>query len=107
LASIYALILSGKISAQDISLLSNQGINITGTVIADETINIDAKGPVQSLGVLSAKTLIERGASFSIGGIFTVGNAKFENKDGAAHFVANTLVSGNIRMEGLTPAGSS
>ncbi|MFA5008279.1 MAG: filamentous hemagglutinin N-terminal domain-containing protein [Candidatus Omnitrophota bacterium] len=86
LASVYALTLSGRISAQDISLSSNQGININGTILSSGIVTIDAQGPVQATGVLKAKTVLEHGASLLAGGTFEVETAFFDNLDGAVDF---------------------
>ncbi|MFA5272119.1 MAG: filamentous hemagglutinin N-terminal domain-containing protein, partial [Candidatus Omnitrophota bacterium] len=96
----YAIIISGEISAKNISLTSNQGINIIGTIVADGTISVNAGGAVQSLGILIAKTLVEKGASFAIGGTFVVETAIVENVDGAVTYVANTNLSGTINDAG-------
>ncbi|MFA5304188.1 MAG: hypothetical protein WDL99_00790, partial [Candidatus Omnitrophota bacterium] len=83
LTSTYTIIIAGEISAQNISLTSNQGINITGTILSSGTVTLEAQGPIEATGILRAKTLLEHGASFYVSGTAEVESAYLDNLDNA------------------------
>jgi filamentous hemagglutinin family protein len=86
---------NATILSNNLSLIASQDINLAGT-IQTATLNLLANGDISSLGSLKAQTLIERGASFKVGGIFEVSQSSIQNDDNAITYDSDTTVSGTI-----------
>jgi len=100
------------LKAESIGEIFEQAINLQGIARAS-TINIDTDGNVVSLGTVEAETVFEKGASFKLGGSFSVGETWMDNLDGAVELVGGTIggyfsdygdiiFSGNVTLSGDT-----
>jgi len=84
-----------------IELVASDDIHSTGTLEAKEgSIYLESDGEIRSYGTIETESLIERGASFRVGGIFHVGLADLCNLDNAVYFGDVTHVSGTITDPG-------
>ena len=89
------------LSANSLTLISKQGIFSDGVLLVDDTLTLLSDGPITSLGILRAKILVERGASFGVGGVFAVEHANVQNLDNAITYVIDTTIgtgSGDIAI---------
>jgi hypothetical protein len=78
-----------------ISIEATGNIENPGTLNASKgQMEIDAEGDITTLGALKAEHLTESGASFQIGGIYSVGSSSHDNLDNAITFVTNATVTG-------------
>ena len=77
---------NASISANNLTLKTKGSIYSEGSLITAHTINLLADGAITSLGVLKADRLIERGASFLVGGVSEVGSADMANADNAVTY---------------------
>ena len=82
--------------ANNLTLESQNGIYSTGSLITPNALILISAGGIYSLGVLESSSLIERGSTFKVGGVFNPGIADVKNADNAMEYTANTDVSGNI-----------
>ncbi|MFA6350424.1 MAG: hypothetical protein WCY12_05840, partial [Candidatus Omnitrophota bacterium] len=71
------------LSANNLTLIAKNGISSRGALLVTNILTLTSSGPIVSLGVLNARILIERGASFVVGGIADVEYADVKNADGA------------------------
>jgi filamentous hemagglutinin family protein len=69
--------------AKNLSLLAQDGIYSEGSLLPTQDLYLISNGPITSIGVLKARNLYERGASFLVGGVFHVVHAYAQNADGA------------------------
>ncbi|MFH0772626.1 MAG: filamentous hemagglutinin N-terminal domain-containing protein [Candidatus Omnitrophota bacterium] len=71
------------INAAVLTLKANNSIYSEGALLSSDSITLLSDGPISSLGSLQTKVLIERGASFKVGGIYNVDSAAIQNADDA------------------------
>ena len=84
------------ISANDLTLIAQKGIDSHGSVTASNTLTLLSPGDIYSLGSLQSANLYERGNTFQVGGIFNPGNSDIKNADNAMTFSTDTGVSGTV-----------
>jgi hypothetical protein len=89
-----AILNTGTIEATNVTVAAQKGINSTGSLIATDFLKLLSQGPIYSLGLLQSSSLIERGATFQVGGIFSPGVADIKNADGAMEFTGSTSIVG-------------
>lgn len=77
-----------------LSLKSNQNIISEGSLTASDKIVLLAGGNIVSLGELKAPFLTEKGATFTVGGLYDIGKASLQNADNAVN-----LTTGNYSGE--------
>lgn len=77
-----------------LSLKASQDIISYGSLIATDKIELLAVGNIASLGELKALYLTEKGATFTVGGLYDIGKASVQNADNAI-----TLNTGNYSGE--------
>ncbi|MCG3176721.1 MAG: hypothetical protein MOGMAGMI_01682 [Candidatus Omnitrophica bacterium] len=83
-----------------IELVSNGSVHNTGSVIAHGgQASLLAEGNVRSTGVLDVGELIERGAAFTVGGVYRVPVSSIINKDGAINLATGDY-SGTVSDSG-------
>jgi hypothetical protein len=81
-----------------ISVTSTEGaITNPGTMDADKgSIDLQAAGAVETSGAMKAEEIIERGASFKMGGRIEVGTMDMDNLDNRADIAEGATLSGNF-----------
>jgi len=91
------------LTAKSLNTIFDHSINNSGIIEAkaiDTTksgdVVLKAQGAIESTGTLKTDSLFERGASFDVGGIYSVGHADIKNADNAMTFSADTDVTGSI-----------
>ena len=85
-----------NLTANNLTLESRNGIYSTGSITTPNTLTLISGGDIYSLGALESSSLIERGNTFKIGGIFHPGYADVKNADNAIEYVADSHVSAVI-----------
>jgi len=77
--------------------VNNSGV-VQATTLQNHNgvVELISDGDIYSLGTLKSSSLIERGNTFQVGGIFDPGYADVKNADNALVFAANTNVFGTI-----------
>ncbi|MDD5225684.1 MAG: GLUG motif-containing protein, partial [Candidatus Omnitrophica bacterium] len=72
--------------------ITNAGTMDVGTA---GKIKMEAAGDIKTQGVLRAGHLEESGASFQIGGVYSIGSSSHDNLDQAITFTANATIDGH------------